>query len=152
MKKLKVPVEIAEAAFQEGDASQKQLLTKFWPDFFMADPYVKACRKLEIEPVPPMSDRSDPDKVSADAYYRLTICIRAKNMIDGKLWDGVLDGKQYHYFPVWKPRSSGFGLAFYSTYYWDTNTIVGARLEYRTEALMMEGVKEFDVYYQDYLN
>ena len=35
---------------------------------------------------------------------------------------------------------------------WGAFTTVGARLEYRTRELMLEGLKEFDAYYQDYLD
>lgn len=152
MKKLEITLENAEAAFLDGDESQRKLLTNLWPDVFVTDPYLKACKLLGKTPRPPLADRSDADEVSEDAYHRLTTCIRAKNMIGGKVWVPNYDGNEPHYFPVWKKAPSGFGLAFDHAGYWCTYTDVGARLEYRTEALMLEGVKEFETYYQDCLN
>lgn len=116
------------------------------------DPYILACKKLGIEPLSPLADRTNKDLVAADAFYRLTICIRAKNVIGGVVWIPVYDGSEWHYYPRWKRHPSGFGVSF--TFYdcWSTRSSVGSRLEYRTRKLMNEGVKEFDVYYQDYFN
>lgn len=116
------------------------------------NPYLLACKKLGITPVAELTDRSDKDMVSADAFYRLTICIRAKNMLpDGTLWKAVYDGSEWHYYPWWKPNPSGPGWSYHGCDIWITRTYAGPRLEYRSLELLKEGVKEFDQYYQDYL-
>jgi len=115
------------------------------------DPYSKACEALGIKPKPPLEDRSDKDAVSADAYARLIICIRAKNMVDGKVWVPVYDGTEWHYWPYFKPDKSGLG--FSGTLYdgWCTVTDVGSRLEYRNRILAEEGAREFKELYNDFL-
>jgi len=115
------------------------------------DPYLKACEALGIKPKPPLKDRSDKDEVSIDAYRRLIVCIRAKNMVDGKIWTPVYDGSEWHYWPYFKPKSTGLG--FTGTRYddWHTSTIVGSRLEYRSRSLAEEGAREFEALYNDFL-
>lgn len=141
-----------ESALKIADDSEKKVLQKLFPQQFKrADPYLAACEKLGVGPLPALKDRSDTDKVSADAFYRLTICIRAKNMINGKVWKQVFDGVEKHWFPRWLKNKAGFGLADAYYGHWYTNTDVGERLEYRTEQLLKEGVEEFNEYYQDYL-
>lgn len=152
MSKLKIPKEKAEAAFSNGDPSQKQLLQDFWPDVFNTDPYLKACKILGKIPVPPLADRSDPDKVSSDAYERLIICIRAKNLVDGKVWVPNYDGAEYHYWPYFKKDAAGFGFSHSDYAYWDAATDVGPRLEYRNRELAIEGAEEFKDLYNDFLN
>jgi|SRR6185312_7546875 len=152
MKKTDVLEANVKAAFENADESQKKLLQHLWPDLFATDPYLKACEVLGITPKPPLADRSNKDEVSIDAYGRLIVCIRAKNMIDGKEWEVNYDGSQYHYTPLFKKNSAGFGLAGTTYVGWLTDTGVGSRLEYRTYDLMIEGVKEFDQYYQDFFN
>lgn len=151
MEKLETLKENVTAAYETGDESRKDFIKQLWPDLFMEDPYLKACKLLGETPLPPLADRSNKRKVSVDAYERLTVCIAAKNMVDGKVWEPVLDCVENHWYPVWQKRPSGFGLAFDGTDYWDTFTFVGARLEYRTEKLLLEGVKEFEQYYMDLL-
>ncbi len=150
MKKLKTTLEIAEAAFKNGDDSKKELLQELWPDIFITDPYLKACKILGETPEPELQDRSNLDKVSIDAYGRLIICIRAKNMIDGEVWKPVYDGSENHYWNYFTKTPLGFSCT--RTYLWHTITTVGPRLEYRSYDLAMEGAKEFDKYYQDYFN
>jgi hypothetical protein len=152
MSKLKVAREKAEEVFANGDASQKKLLQDFWPDVFITEPYLRACKVLWITPRPALEDWSDLDLVASDAHYRLTICIRAKNMIEGKVWEPVYDGSENHYVPMFS-KTAGSGLGFSRSYYvnWGQYSDVGSRLEYRTYDLMLEGVKEFDGYYQDFL-
>lgn len=113
------------------------------------DPYLKACEALGKTPLPPLADRSDPDLVASDAFYRLTICIRAKNMIDGRIWVPVYDGSEWHYWPRWIKNSSGLGFACTDYDYWNTGTDVGPRLEYRTLNLLREGVVEFKSFYDE---
>ena len=115
------------------------------------DPYLLACQALGKEPVPVLTDKNDPDKVSVDAYERLIICIRAKNMKDGKPWVPVYDGTEYHYWPYFRKNESGFGFSAPGFDSWGTLAIVGSRLEYRTRALAEEGAKEFEQLYNDYL-
>jgi hypothetical protein len=116
------------------------------------DPYIKACHALGIAPRPALEDRSDKRAVSEDGYHRLIICIEAKNMIDGQPWKRVYDGSQLGYYPWWKPDPSGLGFTY--SYYddWPPVTPVGPRLEYRTRELLLEGMKEFKPYYDDYFN
>lgn len=140
-----------KAALKKADNEEKGILKKLFPEQFKEDPYIEACKVLGKTPLPPLADRSDQDLVSADAFYRLTICIRVKNMINGKIWKQVYDGVEKHWFPRWLKNSAGFGLPSTICDYWDVSTTVGERLEYRTEQLLLEGVEEFDQYYQDYL-
>lgn len=109
-------------------------------------PYLLACQKLGIEPRPELADTSDKDLVAADAYYRLTICIRAKNMLNGEVRIAKYDGTEDLYEPRFK--KSGSGWASFNFVCWDTRTVAGPRLAYFGYDLMREGVKEFDQYYQ----
>jgi hypothetical protein len=113
------------------------------------DPYVKACIALGKTPVPPLEDRSDADRVSADAYERLIICIRAKNLVDGKQWVPTYDGSEYHYWPYFR-YAPGFGFSRTGYAGWGTHTVVGSRLEYRTRELAVEGANEFKQLYNDF--
>jgi hypothetical protein len=113
------------------------------------DPYLLACAKLGKTPVPPLTDKTDLDEVSADAYKRLIICVRAKNMIGTKPWVPVYDGTEYHYWPYFK-YIPGFGFSCALCDGWHSCTAVGSRLEYRTRALAEEGAKEFKQLYNDY--
>jgi len=151
MGKLEILEENVIAAFKTGNKGDKDLLGRLFPEIFLEEPYLKACSKLGIKPKSVLADRSDADEVSADAFYRLTICIRAKNMIKDKIWKPVYDGSEQHWYPRWKLTDAGFGLT--GTFYvrWHSAATVGERLEYRTRELALEGVKEFDGYYQDYL-
>jgi len=117
------------------------------------DPYLKACALLGETPKPVLADRSNSDEVSIDAYARLIVCIRAKNMIDGKIWIAKYDGTEWHYYPRWRwtKTNAGSGFAYVYYVYWDSFTYVGERLEYRTYELMKEGVVEFKEYYDAYL-
>lgn len=151
MKKLEILEENVKAAFDTGNDDEKDLLKKLFPDLFVEDPYLVACKLLGVTPKPPLTYRGDADEVSADAYYRLIFCIRAKNMINGKIWKPVYDGSEKRWYPLWKKSEAGFGLANSDYDLWNSDTIVGERLEYRTRELLLEGVKEFDRYYQDYL-
>lgn len=150
MKKLEVLESNAKAAFENGDESQKKLLSDLWPEVFITDPYVLACLKLGKTPKPPLADRSDSDEVSADAYLRLVICIRAKNLIEGKIWKPVYDGSETSYWPYFKQNSAGFGFSRSSYGRWDANTGVGSRLEYRKEEFAKEGAIEFQHLYNDF--
>lgn len=117
------------------------------------DPYKKACALLGIKPKPVLKDRGDKDAVSADAYSRLIICIRAKNLLpDGKVWKNPYNGTEWSYWPRWKRNKTGLGFARTNFGFWSTGTGVGSRLEYRSYELMKEGVAEFNDLYQDYLN
>jgi hypothetical protein len=137
---------------EEAGQDEQKLLEGWFPTLFNEKgPYLKACKLLGKTPVPPLEDRTDLDKVSSDAYDRLIICIRAKNMIDGKIWKQVYDGIEQHYWPYWSPDTSGFGFSRAFCASWDTDTVVGARLEYRTRELAEEGANEFKKYYNDYL-
>ncbi len=149
--KLKVLRENAENAYRAADHSGKKLLEELFPDVFSIDPYLKACEVLGKTPVPVLTDRSDADRVSADAYERLIICIRAKNLVDGKIWIPVYDGSEYHYWPYFKPNASGFGFSYANYDGWGTRTSVGSRLEYRTRELAEQGAEEFKQYYNDFL-
>ncbi len=151
MEKVEILKENVTAAFEAGDEGDKSLLKKLFPDVFVEDPYIQACRILGVTPRPELANRSDIDAVSADAFYRLIFCIRAKNMIKGKLWKPVYDGVEQHWFPRWKKTGAGFGLTTADYDSWTSDTVVGERLEYRTRELLLEGVAEFDKYYQDYL-
>jgi hypothetical protein len=150
--KLKVLKENAENAYKAADPNGKKLLEELFPDVFSIDPYLKACEALGKTPVPPLADRSDADNVSADAYARLIICIRAKNLVDGKIWVPVYDGSEYHYWPYFKKDESGFGFSFTVYDLWCTVTDVGSRLEYRTRELAEEGAVEFKQYYNDFFS
>ncbi len=116
----------------------------------LTNPYLKACALLSLTPRPELTDLSNSDLVSEDAYHRLIICIRAKNMIRGKVWIPVYNGTEWHYFPRWKKDTAGFGFPDVDCVGWDSLTNVGERLEYRTYELMMQGVKEFKPYYDAY--
>eukprot|EP01037_Dinobryon_pediforme_P011467 gene11467-11560_t len=122
----------------KGDSIIHELLKKLFPDLFYEDPYLRACKKLGITPEPSLKNRDNKDLVSADAHYRLTICIRAKNVIDGKVWEPVYDGSETHYWPYFN-LESGFGFSRTTCANWRTFTGVGSRLEYRTEELAQEG-------------
>eukprot|EP01037_Dinobryon_pediforme_P011466 gene11466-11559_t len=130
--------ENAEAAYAAADEKGKNLLKGLFPDVFETDPYAKACRILGIKPIPAIADDADADIRSIDAYSRLIICIRAKNMIDGKVWKPLYDGSETHYWPYFN-LESGFGFSYTRYVTWRTITFVGSRLEYRTEELAQEG-------------
>jgi len=143
------------SAYEKADKKEQAVLMKLFPEVFIKeDPYLKACKILDIIPIPEMADRSNKDLVSADAFYRLTICIRAKNTFNGKVWKRKYDGVEKAWFPRWDKNkdNAGFGLAHAICDGWLALTSVGERLEYRTEALLLEGIKEFDQYYQDLLS
>lgn len=114
------------------------------------NPYLKACALLGETPRPELADRTNSDRVSEDAYHRLTICIRAKNMLNGKVRPITYDGSQYHYYPRFRPDPSGSGFACVIYDCWTSDTNVGERLEYLSYDLMMEGVNEFKAYYDDF--
>lgn len=122
------------------------------PKKIKQDPYLAACELLGITPTPELLDKSNKDEVSIDAYRRLIICIRAKNRVGDKVWEPVYDGSEAHYWPYFRKNSAGFGFSYAGYVDWYTITGVGSRLEYRTRALAEQGAKEFDKYYQDYLN
>jgi hypothetical protein len=112
--------------------------------------YLKACKALGKTPVPELTDKSDSDLVSVDAYARLIICIAYKNMVKGKRWYPVYDGSEWHYYVrVW-PNASSSGFSSSSNDRWFTSTYVGARLEYRSRELSEQGLIEFKAYYIDY--
>lgn len=113
--------------------------------------YLQACKAFGKTPVPVLEDRTDSDVVSSDAYSRLITCIAFKNVINGKRWIPVYDGLEDHYYAYFRPNASGSGFSCTSTGNWDTDSIVGARLEYRTRKLCEQGVKEFEVYYIDFM-
>lgn len=115
------------------------------------NPYLKACKLLGVTPIRELKERGNKDVVAADAFYRLTICIRAKNMLKGKEWQPVYDGTELHYYPVWAKNKSGFGFSYSFYVNWHSGTYVGSRLEYRTRELVKEGVVEFKQYYDDML-
>jgi len=118
------------------------------------NPYSKACELLGITPRPALKDKIDADLVAEDAFHRLTICIKAKNLIDGKVWTPVHDGSERHYYPWFYKNnkdSSGLGLSYGDYDYGLSNSLVGSRLEYRTYKLAREGAEEFKKYYADFM-
>lgn len=151
MNELKITKENALKLYGVLDERGKEMVDLLWPGEFVADPYLLACAKLGKTPKPPLADRSDLDAVSCDAYDRLIICIRVKNMVDGKVWKQVYDGSEYHYTPRFQPDKSGFGFSRTAYDGWYTNSGVGSRLEYRSYDLMIEGVNEFAALYNDLL-
>ncbi len=148
MKKVKVSVDTVLSAHDQGTDDTRLTLETLFPSLFPNDTYIKACRILKKVPVPALEDRSDSDKVSSDAYDRLVICIRAKNLLpDGGIWIPKYDGTENHHVNYFKP---GFGFSYSITYDWYTVTCVGARLEFRTPELAKEAAVEFKQYYIDY--
>lgn len=113
--------------------------------------YLKACKALGKTPLPVLEDRSDKDAVSVDAYARLIACISFKNMVDGKRWIPVYDGSEWHYYAYLRINDSGSGFSFANAIRWAADSDVGARLEYRTRGLCLQGIKEFEAYYIDFM-
>ncbi len=121
------------------------------------DLYLLACQKLGKTPKPVLTDLSDSEAVHDDAAHRLRTCIAAENAIkqpDGtfKEWKAVYDGYERHYFPYHKKDPSGSGWAYDSYVCWDTSTLVGPRLEYRSYEIMIGAVTKLNPYYEAYLN
>lgn len=114
--------------------------------------YLEACEALGETPRPELTDRSNKDDVSADAYHRLIKCIRYLNMLDGKVWVYPMNGKEYGYEPRWRKDTSGFGFSGTAYVSWGTGTLVGSRLTYRTYNLMKSGVVKLNSFYQDLLS
>lgn len=113
--------------------------------------YLQACEAFGKIPVPVLEDRSDSDVVSSDAYGRLVMCIALKNAIKGKRWIPIYNGSEDHYYAYVRPNASGSGFSCPNTTGWSTPTYVGARLEYRTRELCLQGIKEFEAYYIDFM-
>lgn len=113
--------------------------------------YLKACKAFGKTPVPVLENRSDSDVVSTDAYGRLIMCIALKNAIKGKRWIPIYDGSEDHYYVYVRPNASASGFSYTLTLLWCTNSDVGARLEYRTRELCLQGIKEFEAYYIDFM-
>lgn len=106
------------------DSGTRELLKSLIEKELTPDPYIEACAKLGIVSKPELPTDSDSDDIWADAIKRLSICIRAFNMEDGKEWKQVYDGTEYHYTPIATPDPSGSGWAFISYGSW----ILGTRL------------------------
>lgn len=113
--------------------------------------YLQACKAFGKTPITVLEDRTDSDIVSIDAYSRLITCIAFKNAIKGNRWIPIYDGSESHYYAYVRPNASGSGFSGADCVYWAACSSVGSRLEYRTLQLCLEGIKEFEGYYIDFL-
>jgi hypothetical protein len=131
------------------DEGTKAILKKLIDAELSEDPYIKACAILRKTPKPELEDKSDADEVWQDNAGRLATCIKAKNIIDGKIWVPVYDGSETHYWPVPDLSDpSGFGFSVTDFDDWRASSGVGSRLEYRSTELAEEGFEEFKPYYK----
>lgn len=113
--------------------------------------YLASCQKLGITPKEaPQAGATDRDIYDYHMHV-LGTCVGAENAIeqpDGtfKEWKAPKDGKTVTYQPWFIKSGSGWAYYYYDS--WFLNSVAGPRREYSSYELMMEGVEEFDQYYQ----
>jgi hypothetical protein len=149
MTKIDLTLEKAMKAYDEAESLEVKnaIANLIGKEHF--DPYIKACIILNIKPKPELEDKSDDREVWADNALRLSICVEAKNIFNGKIWKPKYDGSEQHWYPVPDMReTSGFGLSYTAYAAWAASSTVGSRLEYRERKLAEEGFKEFKKYYK----
>jgi len=110
-----------------------------------------ACRELGLDPSGKVtidaSSELEGDLKSIAAYARLTIIARALNEGWKPDWTNDNERKWWPYFEY----KSGFGFSGTICDGWRTNTSVGSRLCYKSEALAEYAAKQFADIYNDFL-
>ncbi len=110
--------------------------------------FESACEFLGLEPAMPQVElMPEKDRKSIQAYYKLTIIIRALNEGWEPDW---ADWDQYKYYNWFYVDRASAAFRFDITYYTSTNTNVGSRLCFKSRALAAYAAKQFEDLYKNY--
>ena len=110
-----------------------------------------ACKTLGINPdsVPDLSALPESDNKAMTAFYKLRIIAQALNEGWQPNWS---NNREYKWQPWFDEKKAGSGLSFHGADYWDTLTIVGSRLCFKSRELCEYATSQFADLYSDYMN
>lgn len=135
-----------------GNEGKKLLEALFGADVFTPKNIMDRVKTFEdaceIEGIDPESVIDINDSIDEIAYKKLKIIIRALNQ--GFVFDWT-DSNQYKYYPYFRANSSGFGFAYNDCDRWDTVTLVGSRLAFKSRELAEYAGKQFIDLYNDFM-